>query len=808
MPRILAAAARIVLISCILAVSMGSGAAESCRRGFETADSIATARTSNSAVYGDFNSDGRVDLAAMDSFYDLVVSLNRGGRIFEIASVERSSIHARLLAATDADRDGHIDLVLKRDRLYVRRGRGDGTFGEVEEAGPGAAPSEWKPFDVDRDGVLDFVIYGRDEIVFQRSVGDGTFVETARGRLPELNGLSERSHAIGDFDGDGSIDLLRSALHQLTKQWILSVLWNVAGPQSDQHEVVSLNMSVGVTAVDVDGDGTDEILASGDDGVTLIRLRQRRIETDANTSAALIPVTMRDAAIFDADADGYRDLVFLHGGLAIARGTPDGRFSEPVAFYFHGAPGFVLVDLDGDGLQDIAATGGGSVAYGTDARRFPTRRLYTLGVQGLIRDFIPRELEIADLNGDGLLDVVAVDQSSLTFAPLFGDGAGTFRRGSMKRFFGREYVVTQAAVGDFDGDGAADLAIGDSRASVKPIVTFGDGDGDFAGTLMLQESALVGTLTTAGRQRSSLLIARGEDVQVVDVTAGRTAVATTIFTRPQSAPMFVLDADADGTSEIAIIIDGRLEIRRLGNGQWETIASLPTWPPVAIAVADLNSDLLPDLVVADDTGANVYLREGVAYRLLTYINETSIRNLVASDVDGDGLPDLVISLLSSGIVVLRNGGDGRFTSYSSSVSRLSFPGDGALADLDGDGREELLLATTYGVEVLETSCLPPPVRAMALPAVVQEGARVRLIVNTVHVGKSYGTVTIRNGSTFVSSDQLGHRLVSGTMTWTTQPLPRGTHRYIIEYTDGHGITWSTTVTVNVGVTPKRRAVRQ
>jgi hypothetical protein len=147
------------------------------------------------------------------------------------------------------------------------------------------------------------------------------------------------------------------------------------------------------------------------------------------------------------------------GGLTPAAGSP---FAVGVQPY-----GIVTRDFDGDGNADLAVgnSGGGSVSVllGDGSGGFADAPGSPItGLSG------PIGLTAADLDGDGAVDLAVANSSANTLSVLLGDGAGGFAPQP-----GSPYVVgslpRSVAAGDFDGDGAPDLALanaGDNTVSV------------------------------------------------------------------------------------------------------------------------------------------------------------------------------------------------------------------------------------------------------------------------------------------------------------------------------------------------------
>src|SRR5262249_38340245 len=87
----------------------------------------------------------------------------------------------------------------------------------------------------------------------------------------------------------------------------------------------------------------------------------------------------------------------------------------------------------------------------------------------------PVSVAVGDFNGDGALDLAVANQDFGRVSVLLGNGDGSFQA---PRSLSAGSHPTSVAVGDFNGDGALDLAVG-NRDSNNVSVLLGDGDGSF-----------------------------------------------------------------------------------------------------------------------------------------------------------------------------------------------------------------------------------------------------------------------------------------------------------------------------------------
>ena len=179
--------------------------------------------------------------------------------------------------------------------------------------------------------------------------------------------------------------------------------------------------------------------------------------------------------------DGKADLVSDNqdGSLSILLGKGDGTFQP--AYNFDGAMsgsslvGFALGDFNGDGIADIAAIApsqtGVTIYMGAGGGTFRAPVLYaTGGTSG------GSPVTVADFNGDGKLDIAVTEGSSI--GVLLGNGDGTFRT-AVTYSAGTGVSAQAITTGDFNGDGVIDLAAINDAASGTVSILPGNGDGSF-----------------------------------------------------------------------------------------------------------------------------------------------------------------------------------------------------------------------------------------------------------------------------------------------------------------------------------------
>ena len=158
---------------------------------------------------GDFNGDGVLDLAAIDrSSQSLAIFLGNGDGTFVALPEEGIStlVSASSIVAGDFDLDGKLDLAVADSgstSLTILKGNGDGTFLQVAAQQALIQPSiAVATADLNGDGKLDLVVLGSNVVSVLLGNGDGTFLPSFVSAVNSPGGV-----AIGDFNGDGRPDL-------------------------------------------------------------------------------------------------------------------------------------------------------------------------------------------------------------------------------------------------------------------------------------------------------------------------------------------------------------------------------------------------------------------------------------------------------------------------------------------------------------------------------------------------------------------------------------------------------------------------
>ena len=309
---------------------------------------------------------------------------------------------------------------------------------------------------------------------------------------------------------------------------------------------------------------------------------------------------------------------------------------------------------------------------------------------------------VADVNGDGISDVVAVSDTTIT--TLLGNGNGTFGPGPSSTPGGQ--IAYPVAV-DLNGDGKIDLVL-DALTSVE--VSFGNGDGTFQtavaypagndnllGHLVVRDFNGDGIADVAISGESGIWLFTGKGGGVLNAGV---LIPITPSQATAGASLVAADFNGDGRLDLAVAYrpfggeTGFMVLFGNGNGTFQTPVFYAGTDPSWMVVADIDSDGRPDLVVS---GPTIYINNGKGALLGPIKASLPGDQFAVGDVNGDGIPDLVSS---SGYVALGLGEAKFATPTYYPVESSGSSANVVLADLHRKGLTDIVAGQNLAVTVL------------------------------------------------------------------------------------------------------------
>lgn len=219
-------------------------------------------------VAGDFNGDGRLDLATANpktGHVNLLLASSTQGQ-FSLQSPVATGAGPVGIATGDFNGDGHLDLVTaNRDAgsNSVLLGRGDGSFAPAVSLPSGATPRAVAVADLDNDGFLDvitaFGTAGNGGLYVNLGNGDGSFRQTGIAQPFTASGFPA-AIAIGDFNGDGLPDVVTANQDSNDVSLLLN---NGNGVFTAQPNTPVVAQPTAIIAADFNGDGKLDLATSG-----------------------------------------------------------------------------------------------------------------------------------------------------------------------------------------------------------------------------------------------------------------------------------------------------------------------------------------------------------------------------------------------------------------------------------------------------------------------------------------------------------------------------------------------------------------
>ncbi len=356
---------------------------------------------------------------------------------------------------------------------------------------------------------------------------------------------------IGDLNGDGVPDAVvgTSAVFQFEAAFFTALIGQANGTFIPMAPALASNANgTGIALTDWNGDGFLDVLHTGAAQV-FTRLGNGDGTFSGFNSFPAGNFIADHPVAFDADGDTRPDLVVINppvfpsstfGGITIV--TRPGGVMTTQSISFDTKPTYAHpADMNNDGLIDIVTvnTQSGTVSWFENfGGTFSNDRTSDIGGR-------PAQIAIADFDEDGVLDVAAVDADTDLVRVHLGLGNGFVATEGIDANVGG-VGVSQISAGDFDDDGTVDLAI---LATTTDDVTVlrGNGDGTFAISDIVSLAGNAITLNIGPLAVADLDLDGRDDIAFY--TAGDASLTTLLnYTYAPDAPFLDLGESLAGTN--------------------------------------------------------------------------------------------------------------------------------------------------------------------------------------------------------------------------------------------------------------------
>lgn len=579
---------------------------------------------SNIAV-GDFNGDGRQDIAARNGSGGLSILLrNAANNGFDAATNLNLSFLILSIAPADFNADGRHDLVVSRSgqntvTALIRNAANNG-FDQVDLTTNGSAQNV---------AVGDFTGDGRQDIAVSYSGGVDILPRNALGfDAPIFASASVNSPMeVGDFNNDGRLDLA-----YLSGGLVAILLRNAANTNFDsQFNVGSSGFQMNRIAVgDFNNDGRADIAAlnfinNSPGSVSIFRRTGTNPNFDLSPTTTLGSNSFTDAALGDFDNDGRQDLAAATNGtfsVAIQKGAGNGGFTNLTNAVLNNgntlSGTIAAADFNNDGNTDLivgnTSINGFSIFQGAGNGNFAAAIDFPVG-------FFPIRFAVGDFNGDGRADFVLNRQNS--------NQTLIYLRNVANSGFETAVTISHAAspnwltVGDFNNDGNDDFAVGFFSTNNFAVILRNAGNSGF--------DAPVSYVTTNGN--TQLTTADFDGDGNLDIATAQNDIsvfygsATGIFSAPTSYGFFTAgyvesgDFNGDGRQDIVAAVsnfngaNGRANVavflRNAANNGFDAPAGfngnyiLQNSQTQKILVGEVNGDGRQDLITSNGSSGGI-----------------------------------------------------------------------------------------------------------------------------------------------------------------------------------------------------------
>jgi len=336
---------------------------------------------------------------------------------------------------------------------------GDGTFSSKQDYGAGTLPWSETMGDFNGDGKIDLVTAGfmTGNVTYLKGNGNGSFI--ASGTF--ATGLSPYTITSGDFNNDNKRDL---AVGCLAGRGVSILIGNGDGTFKPKADYYTGETPQSVITGDFNKDGNLDLAVIDTTNENVAILLGKGNGTFNGAYYYTVGVVPRIVTSGDFNKDGYLDLAIANQdshNVSILIGNGDGTFRSKVDYPIGVSVYNVAIgDFNADGNTDLVTLNGTARTYsillGSEQGVFTLKGSYSLGA--ISTSYIAS----GDFNADGKTDLAITDSSGNAVYILLGVGDGSFTANGS---FGTGTFPRPIVAGDFNQDGKIDLAVANASSN-------------------------------------------------------------------------------------------------------------------------------------------------------------------------------------------------------------------------------------------------------------------------------------------------------------------------------------------------------
>jgi uncharacterized repeat protein (TIGR01451 family) len=451
--------------------------------------------------------------------------------------------------------------------------------------------------------------------------------------------------AVGDLNNDGKPDLV---LPSESSAFVSVLINNGDGTFQSARSVSVGSGPLSVAIADVNGDGNADLAVANSFSETLSILKGNGDGSFQPATTISCYFACQTVQIADFNGDGRPDVLLAgYSGISVLLGNGDGTFGSATSGISGSGFSVAIGDFNGDGIPDIASVndtnpfvvvfiGNGDGSF----RGLPSNQL----------TYIPRQVLVADLNGDGKDDLILATGGYALTVQL-GNGDGTFQAPVNYGSGIAIDVDTSVVVGDFNGDGVVDIAV-DDYPNGDLALFLGNGDGTFsAGPVYpltyhgLHNPMAVGDFNGDGKtDLAGIVLAASNSVAVLlggavpDLSIAITQRGA--FTQGQSGAQYTLSVNNVGTASTNSAVG---VVNTLPAGFTATSISGNGWTCVLATLACTRSDSL----ASGSSYPNIVIKANISGTLTGTATDTAT-------VSGGGDQNLANNTATNSVMIRLN----------------------------------------------------------------------------------------------------------------------------------------------------------